>query len=160
MLKAANRRVRKELVKLGIAVNAEKSRLVDLERGETFIFLGFDFRRVRSLRGAWRPQYTPTRHKRVELLHKLREVFRYHQPQPVQRVIREINPILAGSVACFRVGMGTRGWDDATAAKIGPKGVGLGSRHTLIFLFCSFTRRNSTTGHTLEMIRHAETGWR
>lgn len=42
--------------------------MVNLERDETFIFLGFDFRRVRSLRGVWRPQYTPTRHKRMELL--------------------------------------------------------------------------------------------
>jgi RNA-directed DNA polymerase len=108
LLKAANRRVREELTKLGIAVNEGKSRLVDLERGETFTFLGFDFRRVRSLRGTWRPQYTPTRHKRVELLQKLREVFRHYQSQPVQRVIHEINPILAGWVAYFRVGHASR----------------------------------------------------
>ena len=33
--------------------------MVDLERGESFGFLGFDFRYLRSLRGAWRPHDTP-----------------------------------------------------------------------------------------------------
>ena len=73
---AVHRRAREELTKLGILVNEEKSRMVDLEGGEAFTFLGFEFRRVRSRRGVWRPQYTPTRHKCVELRHKLREVFR------------------------------------------------------------------------------------
>lgn len=104
LLRAANRRVREELAKLGISVNEAKSRVVDLERGEAFTFLGFDFRQVRSLRGAWRPRYTPTRHKRTELLQKLREVFRRLRSQPARRVIEEINPILAGWLAYFRIG--------------------------------------------------------
>src|SRR5262249_58735142 len=36
-------------------VNEEKSRKVDLVRGESFGFLGFEFRRVRSHRGRWMP---------------------------------------------------------------------------------------------------------
>jgi len=104
LVKAVHRRVREELAKLGIPVNEEKSRLVDLERGEVFTFLGFDFRWVCSLYGAWRPQYTPTRQKRTELLQKLREVFRRHRSHPVQEVIREINPILAGWLMYFRIG--------------------------------------------------------
>lgn len=104
LLKAVHRRIREELAKLGIPVNEEKSRVVDLEREETFTFLGFDFRQVCSRQGAWRPQYTPTRHKRTELLQKLREVFRRHRSHPVQEVIREINPILAGWLTYFRIG--------------------------------------------------------
>jgi len=69
-----------------------------------FTFLGFDFRRVRSLRGAWRPQYTPTRDKRTELLRKLREVFRRHRSHPVQGLIQEVNPILRGWLNYFRIG--------------------------------------------------------
>ena len=42
--------------RLDVQVNEEKSRTVDLSREEGFGFLGFDFRRVRSLRGRWRPQ--------------------------------------------------------------------------------------------------------
>src|SRR5262249_46378346 len=52
-------------------------------QGETFGFLGFDFRRVRSLRGVWRAQVTPKLTQRTALLGKLREVFRRYQSQPV-----------------------------------------------------------------------------
>jgi len=104
LLDAVNRRVREELAKLGIPVNEQKSRVVYLERDEAFTFLGFDFRWVRSLRGVWRPQYAPTRHKRQELLQKLREVFRRHQSQPVGRLIHEVNLILAGWINFFRIG--------------------------------------------------------
>ena len=41
--------------------------MVDLERGESFGFLGFDFRYLRSLRGAMRPHYTPKLKKRTAL---------------------------------------------------------------------------------------------
>ena len=41
---------------------------MDLGRGESFGFLGFDFRRIRSRRGAWRANYTPKLKKRTALL--------------------------------------------------------------------------------------------
>ena len=67
-------------------------------------FLGFDFRRVRSLRGAWRAHYTPKLKKRTALLRKLKDVFRRHQSQPVDRVVNLINPVLRGWVNYFAVG--------------------------------------------------------
>ena len=54
LLPAVEKRLREELVALRVEVNEEKSRIVDLCRGESFDFLGFDFRRIRSRRGAWR----------------------------------------------------------------------------------------------------------
>src|SRR5438094_9351049 len=50
-LRAVHRRLREELAKLDLRLNEEKSRPVDLRQGETFGFLGFDVRRVHSLRG-------------------------------------------------------------------------------------------------------------
>ena len=64
LLKAVDRRLREEFAKLDLRLNEAKSRIVDLTKGEAFGFLGFDFRRVRSLRGVWRPQYTPQQKKR------------------------------------------------------------------------------------------------
>ena len=64
LLRAVPKRLRQELAKLQVQINEEKSRKVDLVRGESFGFLGFDFRRVRSLNGRWRPQYTPKLKKR------------------------------------------------------------------------------------------------
>src|ERR1700693_5500946 len=40
---------------LGVAINEDKSRMVDLKQGESFTFLGFEYRRIRSLRRKWRP---------------------------------------------------------------------------------------------------------
>ncbi len=108
LVKAVHRRLREELAKLSIPVNEAKSRVVDLAHGEMFTFLGFDFRRIRSLQGAWRPQYTPTREKRAELLRKLREIFRHHRSHPVQELIQEINPILRGWLNYFRIGNACR----------------------------------------------------
>jgi RNA-directed DNA polymerase len=77
---------------------------VELGRGGSFGFLGFDFRRIRSRRGAWRANYTPQLKKRTALQRKLKDVFRRHQSQPVDRVVQLINPILRGWVNYFAVG--------------------------------------------------------
>ena len=108
LLKAVDIRLRQELAKLQVQINEDKSRTVDLVRGESFGFLGFDFRRVRSLSGKWRPQYTPKLKKRTALLRKLREVFRRHRSQPVNRVVEIINPILRGWVNYFAIGHSSR----------------------------------------------------
>ena len=52
---AVQKRLREEFAKLRVDVNEQKSRIVDLARGECFGFLGFDFRRVRTPRGRWMP---------------------------------------------------------------------------------------------------------
>jgi RNA-directed DNA polymerase len=104
LLPAVEKRLREELAALQVEINEEKSRIVDLGRGESFGFLGFDFRRVRSRRGVWRAQYTPKLKKRTALLRKLKEVFRRYRSQPTDRVIQLINPVLRGWVNYFAVG--------------------------------------------------------
>jgi RNA-directed DNA polymerase len=108
LLKAADKRLREELTKLQVEINEEKSRMVDLGQGESFGFLGFDFRRVRSRRGKWRAHYTPKLKKRTELLRKLRAIFRTYRSQPIERVIGLINPILRGWVNYFSLGHSSR----------------------------------------------------
>jgi RNA-directed DNA polymerase len=108
LLKAVDRRLREELATLDLHLNEAKSRIVDLTQGEGFGFPGFDFQRVRSLRGRWRPQYTPKLIQRTALLGKLKEIFRRDDSQPVGRVIAAINPILRGWVNYFRIGNARR----------------------------------------------------
>jgi RNA-directed DNA polymerase len=108
LLKAVDKRLREELAKLHVQINKEKSRTVDLARGESFGFLGFDFRRLRSRQGRWRVRYTPKLKKRTALLQKLREVFRRHRSQPVNGVVAVINPILRGWVNYFAIGHSSR----------------------------------------------------
>src|SRR5262245_53736129 len=87
LLEAVAKRLREELAELGVEVNEEKSRVVDLAKGESFGFLGFEFRRIRSLGGVWRAQYAPKLKKRTALLQKLKEIFRRFQSEPAGRVV-------------------------------------------------------------------------
>src|SRR5258708_33953550 len=58
LLKAVDQRLREEFAKLQVQINDEKSRVVDLARGESFGNLGLDFRRLRSRHCNWRPHST------------------------------------------------------------------------------------------------------
>lgn len=73
--KAVEKRLREELAKVLVEVNDEKTRLVDLKKGESFGFLGFDFRRIRSRAGKWAPLLLPKGKKRTALLRKLKGMF-------------------------------------------------------------------------------------
>src|SRR5713101_4048068 len=106
--KAVEKRLREELGKLQVEVNKEKSRKVDLQQGESFGFLGFEFRRVRTPRGRWMPLLLPKGKKRTALLGKLKEIFRASRSQPVGGVIEKINPILRGWVKYFAIGHSSR----------------------------------------------------
>ena len=85
-------------------VNEEKTRIVDLKKGESFGFLGFEFRRVRSRADRWMPLRMPQGKKRTALLRKLKEVFKRSRSRPVGEVIDKINPILRGWVRYFSTG--------------------------------------------------------
>ena len=108
LVKAVNKRLREELAKLRVEINEEKSRLANLAKGDSFGFLGFEFRRILSRKGVWRPNYAPKLKKRTALLGKLRDVFRRFASQLVGRVIEVINPILRGWVNYFAVGHSSR----------------------------------------------------
>jgi len=97
-------RLREEFAKLSVEINEEKSRSVNLRNGESFGFLGFDFRRIRARSGKWRVQFTPKLKKRTALLRSIKDVFRRYQSQPVTRVVKQITPILRGWVNYFAVG--------------------------------------------------------
>jgi RNA-directed DNA polymerase len=107
---AVEQRLREELATLQVEVNEEKSRRVDLSQGESFGFLGFEFRRIRSRRGRWMPLRTPLGKKRTALLQTLKPVFRSHRSRPVGAVIARINSILQGWVQYFAFGHASRGF--------------------------------------------------
>jgi RNA-directed DNA polymerase len=105
---AVERRLREEFATLQVEVNEDKSRRVDLTHSESFGFLGFEFRRIRSHGGRWMPLRTPQRKKRAALLRTLKDIFRSHRSRPVGEVIVRINPILRGWVQYFAAGHSSR----------------------------------------------------
>ena len=108
LLEAVRKRLWEEMAKLRVEINKEKSRIVHMAKGESFSFLGFEYRRILSRNGKWRPQYTPKLKKRTALLAKLKEIFQQNVSQPVVKVIEAINPILRGWVNYFAIGHSSR----------------------------------------------------
>jgi RNA-directed DNA polymerase len=101
---AVEKRLREELGKLEVEVNEDKTYRAELSRGESFGFLGFEFRRVRSRAGRWMPLYRPQTKKRTALLRRLKVIFRSSRSQPVTQVIEKINRVLRGWVNYFAMG--------------------------------------------------------
>lgn len=108
VVRAMEKRLREELAKLKVEINEEKTRMVNVSKGESFGFLGFEYRLVRSRKGKWRAHFVPKMKKRTALLRKLKAIFQRFVSQPVSRVIEEINPILRGWVTYFAIGHSTR----------------------------------------------------
>ena len=108
LMRAVDKRLREELAKLRVEINEDKSRTIDLRKGGSFEFLGFEYRLVLGRNQKWRPQFVPKMKKRTALFAKLREVFRQHVSQPVDEVVKVITPILRGWVNYFRIGQSGR----------------------------------------------------
>lgn len=102
------RRLLEGLARIDVKVNTEKTRLVDMARGETFSFLGFDFRRVKARSGKWTVQKMPRMKARTKLLRNLKDIFGHFISQPIDRVIALINPVLRGWTNYFRIGHSAR----------------------------------------------------
>jgi len=104
LVDATTRRIKEELERLQVEINQEKSKIVDLTKGGSFTFLGFEFRRVKSRNGKWRPHYTPRQEKRKKMLDDLQQIFYHHRSQPIGKIIEGINPKLRGFCNYFRTG--------------------------------------------------------
>jgi RNA-directed DNA polymerase len=108
LTRAVMTRLCQEFQKLGVELNTEKTKVVDLSAGGMFSFLGFHFRRAITRNGKVGVLFMPTMKARKSLTQKLKMIFRRFQSQPISRVISIINPILRGWVNYFRVGMSSR----------------------------------------------------
>jgi RNA-directed DNA polymerase len=98
-------RLREHLARLGVAVNPEKTKLVDLLRGEAFEFLGFELRRVPNrARDGYFILLTPRKRARLAIKARLRELLRRGGATPLKDLIAQLNAVLAGWVQYFRVG--------------------------------------------------------
>lgn len=102
LVKAAYYRLNQEFKKLGVEINVNKTKLVNLKENETLSYIGFNFKLAKGKR-YWAVQ-TPSVKSRTKLLQKIKNIFRKWKSQPIQRVIEEINPILRGWVNYFRIG--------------------------------------------------------
>lgn len=108
LVQTVNQRLQEEFAKLDVEINQEKTKIVDLAKGEKFSYLGFDFRQKITLKGKKAASYTPTIKARTKLTSKIKDIFKRNQSQPIKGVIEEINPILRGWTNYFRIGNSSR----------------------------------------------------
>ena len=104
IVRQATRTIEEELGKIEIELNKEKSKLVDLEKGESFDFLGFRFRRVLSHNGRWRPDRQPTMKSRTHLTREISEICKHSKSRHVGELVAQVNPVVRGWVNYFRTG--------------------------------------------------------
>ena len=107
-------RLREELEPLGVSLNHDKTRIVDILKGESFSFLGFDFRRVPKKRedNDYFILLTPKKKARKAVKAKVRDIIRNSGATPAKEVMSKINRVLTGWVNYFRIGNSSRAFSE------------------------------------------------
>jgi len=109
----ALQRLHEQFAPLGVELNKEKTKVVDLLKGEAFGFLGFDLRRARKRqRNGHYLQMTPKKKARKAIKAKVRDIILHSGATPMPKVVAQINASLAGWVNYFRVGNASRAFSE------------------------------------------------
>ena len=109
----ALQRLQEHLEPLGVELNREKTRMVDVLKGESFSFLGFDFRRVQSRsRTGYFILMTPKKKARQAIKARIRDVIRNGGAKPAKAIVKQVNALLTGWVHYFRVGNSSRAFGE------------------------------------------------
>ena len=109
----ALQRLCEQIEPLGVKLNMEKTKVVNMLDGGTFGFLGFDFRRILN-REKTRHYIllTPKKKARKAIKAKIREIIQLGGATPAEDLIKRINASLAGWVEYFRVGNSSRAFSE------------------------------------------------
>jgi len=109
----AVQRLNEQLVTLGVTLNEEKTQIVDMLKGESFGFLGFDLRRVMNQQGTkYFILMTPKKKARKAIKANIREIIKHGGASPTYEIIDKINEAVAGWVNYFRVGNSNRAFSE------------------------------------------------
>lgn len=109
----ALQRLQEYIEPLQVSLNTEKTKIVDTLKGESFGFLGFDFRRVSSRKHS-KPYIlmTPKKKARKGIKARIREIIKRGGAAPAKVIISKINEVLTGWVNYFRVGNSNRAFSE------------------------------------------------
>ena len=109
----ALQRLQEQFALISVDLNQEKTKLVNLLKGEAFGFLGFDLRRVSKREGnGYLILMTPKKKARQAVKAKIRDIIRRGGATPAAILVKRINATLAGWVNYFRVGNASRAFSD------------------------------------------------
>jgi hypothetical protein len=98
---------------LGVELNREKTRRVNVLKGEFFAFLGFDFRRVKNRsRTGYFILMTPKKKVRQASKARIHDVIQHGGAKPAKDIVHAGTAVLAGWVNYFRVGHSSRAFGE------------------------------------------------
>jgi RNA-directed DNA polymerase len=107
-----NRRLREELAKLKVQINEEKTKYLDLNKGDKFGFLGFEFRKIKTRSGKLGVLAMPKKEAKQKLKNKIKAIFKHNVSQPLTKIRDIINPMLKGWVNYFKYGNSSKTFAD------------------------------------------------
>jgi group II intron reverse transcriptase/maturase len=111
--KLALQRLQEYLEPLKVELNLEKTRMVNVLKGESFSFLGFDVRRVQNRsKSGYFILMTPKKKARQAIKARIREVIQNGGAKPAKDIVKQVNAILNGWVNYFRVGNSSRAFGE------------------------------------------------
>ena len=98
---------------IGVKLNMEKTKVVNILSGEPFGFLGFDIRRIKSReKNRYYILMTPKKKARQAIKAKIREIIRCGGSTSAKELIKRINTVVAGWAEYFRVGNSSRAFSE------------------------------------------------
>ena len=106
-------RLQEQLNPLGVQLNKEKTKVVNLLTGESFGFLGFDLRYTRNKNGTNSfVLLTPKKKARLAMKAEIRNLIKTSGATPMKDLVEKINVKIAGWVNYFRVGNSNRAFSE------------------------------------------------
>jgi len=109
----ALQRLQEQLEPLGVELNLEKTRMVNVLKGESFSFLGFDFRRVQNQsRSGYFMLMIPKKKARINIKAGIRDIIKNGGSKPAIDIVKQVNSKLSGWVNYFRVGNSSRAFSE------------------------------------------------
>jgi RNA-directed DNA polymerase len=109
----ALQRLEEQLIPMGVALNREKTKIVDTLTDEAFGFLGFDLRRVHKReKDGYYVHMTPKKKARKAIKAKIREIIVHGGALTAAALVKKINAAIAGWVNYFRVGNSSRAFSE------------------------------------------------
>ncbi len=98
----ALQRLQEQLEPLRVELNREKTKMVDMLKGEVFGFLGFDLLRVRKRKkDGYTIQMTPKKKTLKAVKAKIRDIIRSGGSAPVAVIVSRVNAVVAGWATTF-----------------------------------------------------------
>nr|WP_207726843.1 group II intron reverse transcriptase/maturase [Anaerosolibacter carboniphilus] len=100
----AARRLKEELGNLKVSLNTEKTKIVNMEKGDTFGFLGFEYRLIKTHNGKRMVQIRPKKKQVQKFINEVKTHLREFRFLNVREMIKLLNPKIRGWVNYFRIG--------------------------------------------------------